>query len=215
LHSALGGHGTPRIAFTDNLPHASSVKPAEALVFIGLLRDTQAQDSVDESSLFYRTVISSHPIREKLSEPPPRLDLSVPSVGEEGSASEHASAGDGNDQAQLFGFYTGQIHARIDRLWLRPRSRVDDSSTHESDPTDRSFQCQVQIDQDEIGNVREVLLLECNGTLAWQQSLVSAIRQSSPLPSPPSQKVFRHSISLHFVGVEYAPGVADDLYDSR
>jgi hypothetical protein len=197
------------------LPNAFSVKPAEALVFIGLLKDTQAQDSVDESSLFYRSVISSRPIREKLSVPPPRLDLFVLTVGEEGTTSEHASAGDGTDQALLFGLYTGQIHARIDRLWLRPRSRVDGSSAHESDAIDRSFQCQVQIEQDEIGNVSEVLLLQCNGTLAWQQSLVAAIRQSSPLPSPPSQKVFRHSISLHFVGVEYAPGVADDLYDSR
>ncbi len=35
----------------------------------------------------------------------------------------------GDEDARLFGVYTGQIHARIERIWRRPRSPISDQST--------------------------------------------------------------------------------------
>lgn len=119
---------------------------------------------------------------------------------------------DAVERARLFGIYTGQIHARIDRIWRRPRSPVNEGEAH-LDIADDSFQCQVQIVQDLAGNVQEILLPRCNGSQAWQRSLVVAIQQASPLPAPPSASVFNHSITLNFVGLSYVAGSSDDDYE--
>jgi hypothetical protein len=78
---------------------------------------------------------------------------------------------------------------------------------------DETFRCQVEIVQDAHGNVAEILLPNCNGSVAWQQSLVSAIREASPLPAPPDQKVFSKSITLQFVSFAYRPGDPADNYE--
>jgi hypothetical protein len=67
--------------------------------------------------------------------------------------------------------------------------------------------------QDARGNVEEILLPNCNGSADWQQSLVSAVRQASPLPAPPDQKVFSKSITLQFAGFAYRPGYPTDDYE--
>ena len=71
----------------------------------------------------------------------------------------------------------------------------------------------MQIVQDENGNVQEILLPNCNGSIAWQRSLVSAIRQASPLPAPPNINVFSRTVSLNFVGYGYAAGASEDDYE--
>ena len=76
------------------------------------------------------------------------------------------------------------------------------------------FHCQVQIVQDSSGNVQEILLPNCNGSVAWQHSLVLAIRQASPLPAPPSPTVFSPAIALEFVGYAYIAGGPDDEYET-
>jgi hypothetical protein len=78
---------------------------------------------------------------------------------------------------------------------------------------DASFQCQAQIVQDNSGYVEEILP-RCNGSSVWQQSLVTAIRQASPLPAPPAASVFSRSITLSFVGLAYIQGAAEDEYES-
>jgi hypothetical protein len=135
-------------------------------------------------------------------------------LSEDQASTPNASGTDGAERARLFGIYTGQIQARIDRVWRRPRSRVNEDSTspHASDAGD-SFQCEAQIVQDVWGNVREILLPRCNGSPAWQQSLVLAIQQASPLPAPPSAKVFSYSISLLFVGLPFSPTSPPDEYE--
>jgi TonB C terminal len=124
------------------------------------------------------------------------------------------SAGDEAEHTRLAGIYSTQVSARIERLWRRPRSPVDENAITQNEATkNESFQCQVQIVQDPRGNVREVLLPSCNGSVAWQHSLVMAVQQASPLPAPPSPEVFSPSIALSFLGLPYVPGAAEDDYE--
>jgi len=104
-------------------------------------------------------------------------------VDEEGAAEESAT---GPDPAlQLFGRYQGQITARIERAWIRPRTPI---------PGD-TFACRVKILQDARGNVQDVTPQVCNGTPRWQHSLVRAIYSASPLPAPPDPAVFSATMS--------------------
>ena len=65
--------------------------------------------------------------------------------------------GDENGHALMFGLYLGQVSARIQRAWIRPRSPVEGGS----------FACRVQIAQSMSGAVQEVTLQQCNGDLRW------------------------------------------------
>lgn len=121
---------------------------------------------------------------------------------------EDSGSGNGQSQGQsgfgaIRGRYLGQIHARVDRAWVRPRTTIGAPI----------FQCEVQIDQDRVGRVLEVTLLACNGGTRWQLSLVHAIEAASPLPAPPDPAVFAHRVVLHFRALAYTPGHPADEYE--
>jgi hypothetical protein len=103
----------------------------------------------------------------------------------------------------MYGRYLGQIRARIDRAWQRPRTAIGAPI----------FQCQVQVDQDSVGRVQQVTLLDCNGDAPWQVSLVHAIEAASPLPAPSDPAVFVHHVLLAFRAVAYSPGEPAELYE--
>jgi hypothetical protein len=103
----------------------------------------------------------------------------------------------------MYGRYVGQIRARIDRAWQRPRTAIGAPI----------FQCEVQVDQDSRGRVNEVTLLDCNGDTRWQLSLVHAIEAASPFPAPPNPAVFAHRVDLAFRAIAYAPGAQSQLYE--
>ena len=105
--------------------------------------------------------------------------------------------------AALYGRYLGQIHARIDRAWLRPRSAIGAPM----------FRCQVEVWQRRDGTVQTLTLQHCNGTTRWQQSLVQGIDDASPLPAPPDPAVFARRVVLHFQAVAYAPGQRAGEYE--
>jgi len=116
----------------------------------------------------------------------------------------------------LHSIYLRQIQARIERVWRRPRTPVKEFGLpgrlrHK----DEAFQCELLITQDPTGNVEDVELNRCNGSAAWQQSLIDAIRGASPLPAPPNASTYSASISLTFVAHPYAPGVAEDDYEAQ
>jgi hypothetical protein len=134
----------------------------------------------------------------------PALDSLV--LSEEQASSAGKDRGDAAERERLFGIYTGQIQARVNRIWRRPRSPIGDS-------TAESFQCQVQIVQDLRGNVQEILLPNCSGSQSWQRSLIIAIQQASPLPAPPSASVFSRSVTLRFVGVPFGIDSSEDEYE--
>jgi hypothetical protein len=165
--------------------------------------------------------ISSLPALSKLTprpqvnpDPPTVLNIEVLTLGEDQAAEATVNGADGVEQARLFGIYSTQVQARIERVWRRPRTPVSDGEGLAvfTNP-DESFLCEAQIVQDAAGNVEEILLPRCNGSPAWQHSLVLAIQQASPLPSPPDASVFSHSIALNFVGLPYVVGSRDEDYE--
>lgn len=165
-----------------------------------------------------QSVISSLPDLSKMKVKSP-IDIDTPALlgleslalSEDQAPSAMADGADGAEKARLLGIYTGQIQARIARVWRRPRTQVNEEKS--SVDVGESFQCEAQIVQDASGRVQEVMLPRCNGSAAWQRSLVLAIQHASPLPAPPSEKVFSTSITLNFVGVSYFAGAPDDDYE--
>lgn len=125
--------------------------------------------------------------------PPPVLEIDL---AEEGESTE--AAGETQGHAAMFGRYVGQISARIERAWLRPRSDIGER-----------FSCQTKIEQDRRGYVLSVELRRCNGDAQWQRSLVVAIEHASPLPSPPVPAVFANTLVLDFSASPFEAGVAD------
>jgi hypothetical protein len=131
-------------------------------------------------------------------------DLPASSLGltiaDTASPRERTSApqaqGDASTFAVLYGRYLGQITARIERAWMRPRSS----------PGAERFACRLQVLQDERGRVLVVTLGRCNGDPRWRASLVGAIRSASPLPAPPDPHVFRRSLTLAFASTAFVPG---------
>jgi hypothetical protein len=162
--------------------------------------------------------LSSRPFLSKVKsiaaaniELPSLPDLTLPLSEVQGSKAGEEK-GDTTEQARLLGIYTGQIRARVERIWRRPRSPVNSADGAGLTKVSDSFLCQVKIVQDLQGIVQEVLVPNCNGSPAWQRSLVLAIQQASPLPAPPSESVFSQSIMLNFVGVPFLPGSSDEEY---
>jgi TonB-like protein len=135
------------------------------------------------------------------------------------SAAVPEAAGDQKQRALLYGRYLGQVQARIERAWMRPRSDI-------GAPT---FSCGARIEQDRQGAVISVKLDHCNGTQRWQQSLQSAIQTASPLPAPPDPSVYADRLGLTFKSEGFQPGglaegfeprnrdtlIADDRYQVR
>ena len=212
----FGGHGTkvpPREIQEPGAFANSRADAAESLVLITLptIGNSNVESIQNTSSL--PAVSKLTPVSPVNPDPPAYLNLEVLTLDEEPASKSTVDRGGGAEQARLLGIYTGQIQARIERIWRRPRTPVNDADNPNVPTTDESFQCQAQIVQDAKGNVQEILLLRCNGSPAWQQSLVIAIQQASPLPAPPSARVFSHSFTLGFVGLSYVPGSPNEDYE--
>jgi len=156
-------------------------------------------------------------------DPLPSINIPRGDESEDQKAIEAAARDDSAARAVLFGRYTGQINARIERVWRRPRSpvtsgeqRIRDDAINAEDanhPSDDTFNCQVRIIQDRAGNVQEVQVLRCNGSVAWQHSLIMAILTASPLPSPPNPAVFSEALTMTFAGHIYTTQSSAEEYE--
>ena len=188
--------------------------PAESLVLISLPTTAVSNQATAQNPVSslpdLKTMKTKSPVDV---DPPALLNIEALALSEEPVSNPTSGSGDGADLARLFGIYTGQIQARIDRVWRRPRTPINENASGEKPAdADESFRCDAQIIQDVRGNVQEILLPRCNGSAAWQRSLVLAIQQASPLPAPPSIKVFTQSITLEFVGQQYVQGASNEEY---
>jgi hypothetical protein len=133
-------------------------------------------------------------------------DSSPASLADPNSQDRSAPAeatGDQTQHALLYGRYLGQIQARIDRAWVRPRTEIGAPR----------FSCRARIEQDTRGAVLNVKLDRCVGAPRWQQSLVSAIRTASPLPAPPDPSVYADVLSLVFESDGFRPGGSSDGFE--
>jgi len=204
----------PEVQEPGSSNNQSAGKPAESLVFVDLSKTANADNLMVDALALARAAIIDTPIVVSPPDPPPLLTIEILALNDDQDSQLSADTGDGMERARLFGIYTGQIQARIKRIWRRPRTPVEEGS--DSAKTVNSvdyFHCQVQVVQDSSGNVQEVLLPNCNGSVTWQRSLVLAIQQASPLPAPPSASVFSHSIGLNFLGLSYVAGSPEDDYE--
>jgi TonB C terminal len=193
----------------------SKADTAESLVLITLSAMSAPKPAAGQNLVSLFSDLSKMKIKSPVKiDPPEFLNIETLALSEEQASKAATDTSDGAEQSRLFGIYTGQIQARIDRVWRRPRTPVNEgtASTAAADAGD-SFQCEVQIVQDDRGNVQEILLPRCNGSAAWQRSLVLAIRQASPLPAPPSASVFSQSITLNFLGLRFIAGAPEDYYE--
>jgi hypothetical protein len=134
--------------------------------------------------------------------PPPELQIEV---AEEAEVSNE-SAGDPAGAAALFGRYMSQVAARIERVWMRPRTPIAGGR----------FDCRARISQDRKGRVVSVELQDCSEDSRWRESLTSAITRASPLSSPPEQWLFTESITINFSANQYEAGKSQPhLYESE
>jgi hypothetical protein len=192
---------TPVPAATGSKSKAATV---ENLVLVALPMAASADQPNSQPSWIN---LKENRIEAPIKVDPPTLPiLDTLAFSEDHASPLEEESGDAAERERLFGIYAGQIQARVNRIWRRPRSAVDDSSA-------QSFQCQVQIVQDVHGNVQEILLPNCNGSPSWQRSLVIAIEQASPLPAAPSASVFTPSVTLNFIAVPFGEGSSEDEYE--
>jgi hypothetical protein len=134
------------------------------------------------------------------------LGLDPPTLPPAGLHAGQTSEGEGHagstlDQAgylAMYGRYTTQATARVERAWLRSRTPIAGGQFH----------CTVRIEQGPSGDVRSTELINCNGDSEWQESLVFAIERSSPLPAPPDPAVFSPQLILSFSAAAYVEGVS-------
>lgn len=129
--------------------------------------------------------------------------MPVPDFSADLTGSAATAAPDAALRSALYGRYVGQIDARIERAWRRPRTAIGAPL----------FACLVRIDQDSRGTVLEVTLEQCNGTADWQQSIVTAVEAASPLPAPPDPKVFTRILHLSFHSAAYSSEAPQDSYE--
>jgi hypothetical protein len=115
---------------------------------------------------------------------------------ESDDAQADSGAAEAAEHAMLYGRYVGQVQARIERAWMRPRTEIGSPQ----------FSCRVRIQQDRSGAAVTADLDHCNGTERWQQSLLSAIRTASPLPAPPDASVYADVLWLSFTSRPFEEG---------
>ena len=156
------------------------VSAAEPVMTLILIADAGPKDNQSDETIASRGLTNPNlRITIATPDPLPAIDVSAAEDQSETTAQQEDQA-NAAERAALYGRYMGQIQARIERAWIRPRTAIGASL----------FSCRVQIVQDAQGAVRETTLQRCNGDTRWQLSLVEAIQSASPLPAPPSPDVF-------------------------
>lgn len=192
LHALLVG---PALWASGPPPHPADRKYAGATALQWVVLDDAPAVAATRPASLTSPVLAAVRVPDIL----PIPEASIPDVRED----KDAQSDDRSSLGAMSGRYVGQIHARIDRAWQRPRTSIGAPI----------FQCQVQVDQDGLGRVDEVTLLQCNGGARWQLSLVHAIEAASPLPAPPNPAVFARHVLLEFRAMAYSAGADAELYE--
>lgn len=198
----------------------SRAAPSETLILLNLSTPVKSRPPLIAKLASAGLLPADLPMTLISPDPLPHFAHSADHAAENQKAAAPIDRGDAALRAALFGRYTGQIDARIERAWQRPRSPVNRENaalrglgireSRRGALGDEPFQCEVRILQDRQGDVQEIQLLRCNGSVAWRQSLVTAILAASPLPAPPSPSVFSDAITLTFVAHSLASGGPDE-----
>jgi hypothetical protein len=198
----------------------SKTVPVEPLILVDLPRAPMNQKPLAEDLALLGNSAPITPVMLLSADSLPHVDISPEDLSDRKEGDAATDSSDPAARAALFGRYTGQLDARIERSWRRPRTPIDpnpeasiNTASKNSVNAPAEFKCQVRILQDLRGNVQEVQMIACNGSAAWQHSLVMAILAASPLPAPPNPAVFTAVLTMTFSAVEFTTGSADDDYE--
>jgi hypothetical protein len=194
-----GGEGDTRHLRPDRqgIGATASVSTADPVMTLILIPDAGPQaQSPDEVLASRGKDRAKNALLIASPDPMPAVDLAGINEAIDRALASPRDAGDSAALAALYGRYMGQIQARIERAWMRPRTPIGAGV----------FDCSVQILQDSRGAVMEVALEHCNGDTQWQLSLVEAIQSASPLPAPPNPGVFAQAVTLQFKSQGYSAG---------
>jgi hypothetical protein len=204
----------PDLTSPGSISSASRAVSKLTLVVINLTDAVVPKEDLLEEFASRGALPKNLPIAIVTPDSAPEIDIPAETLTQDPEPTITLASGDPAGQARLFGIYSGQIQARIERIWRRPRTPVEEHrKPSPSNASEEAFRCQAQIIQDATGTVQEILLPRCNGSAAWQRSLVVAIQQASPLPAPPSPSAFSSAMSLTFTGIEFSPGSSPDGYE--
>jgi len=149
--------------------------------------------------------VEPHDLPVVVLSPDPTPAAQSDATSEDAPDASFHQAGDQAQHARLYGRYLGQLQARIERAWMRPRSEIGAPQ----------FSCRARIAQHRTGDVVDVRLDHCNGSPRWQRSLESAIRTASPLPAPPDPSVYADRLWLTFHSESFQPDGSPDGFEPQ
>lgn len=89
-------------------------------------------------------------------------------------------------RASLLQQWTALVRQKVQSNWNEPANTPADLS------------CKVQVEQVPGGTVANAQIISCNGDEAIQQSVITAVLRSSPLPPPPEPSLFQRVFVLNF-----------------
>lgn len=95
----------------------------------------------------------------------------------------------------------GALNARRSSLlqqWIAVVRQKVQSNWNEPANSPPNLSCKVQVDQVPGGTVANAQIISCNGDEAIQQSVITAVLRSSPLPPPPEPSLFQREFILNF-----------------
>ncbi len=95
----------------------------------------------------------------------------------------------------------GALNARRASLlqqWTAVVRQKVQSNWNEPTDTPGNLSCKVQVEQVPGGTVANAQIISCNGNEAIQQSVITAVLRSSPLPPPPEPSLFQRVFVLNF-----------------
>lgn len=207
-----GGYNKPRRSDTQG-PGASAIVSSAEFVTLVLISEPQAQLSRDFAlaDLASRGIARADlAVRILSPDPNPAFEFADEDTPEHEPQPIDQSSGNARERALLFERYLTQVYSRVERAWLQPAAPVkglrdearsfDSHDAHSISEADDVFDCEVRVQQDANGKVLEIMLIDCDDSIVWQQSLVGAIQHASPLPAPPHPSVFTSVLMLKFAG---------------
>ena len=166
-----------------------------------------SESGVDTQAARAAARLPDYPRLQSIAVPTPEPNFSFQQDEDADARHDAPSESNQSDPGRqlLFGRYIGQITARIERAWMRPRTPIDSTF----------FACRVQITQERNGVVQEIELVRCNGNSRWQTSLVQAIQSASPLPAPPAADVFAKRLTLDLHSATFTAGDMADGFEPQ
>ena len=109
---------------TNASPASANSDGAQSLTLITL--PTLSENPPVSRVTFLAGIESSMPVSTLRVDPPESINVGILTLDDETSSRATAEGGNGDDRTRLSGIYMGQIRARIDRMWRRPRTPVNE-----------------------------------------------------------------------------------------